>query len=136
MTCDLPKDNEGDQFIQFRGRQTSVTVDDFGILFTTDERGNRIVHKPLPVVDEDADDPPANAVVRPVADRLVDRNPLVCYGIACEEQTDEDDADGVCGDVFATPKALNSHRGIHADGSDTDVSAADDDSDPDEGGDT
>lgn len=111
MPHDLPKDNEGDQYIQFRGRQTSVTADDFGILFTTEVRDGRRVHKPLPVVDVDDPDPPANAVVRPVADELVDRNPLVCYGIACEEPTD----DGVCGDVFPTPKALDGHKTVHND---------------------
>lgn len=132
MTRDLPKDNEGDQWIQFRGRQTSVTADDFGILFTTEERGNRIVHKPLPVVEEDDPDPPANAVLREVADTLVDRNPLVCYGIACEEPTE----DGVCGEVFATPKALDGHKTVHNDGSDpSDTDGADDESGDDAGGD-
>lgn len=126
MTRDLPKDNEGDQFIQFRGRQTSVTADDFNILFTCEIRDDgRKVHTPLPVVDPDADDPPANAVVRPVAERLVERNPLVCFGIACEEPTE----DGVCGEVFASPKALNSHRGVHADTSDG-SETNDDDTEP------
>ena len=130
MTRDLPKDNEGDQYLQFRGRQTSVTADDFGILFTTEFRDDRRVHKPLPVVDPDDEDPPANAVVRPVADELVDSNPLVCYGIACEIPTE----DGVCGDVFATPKALDGHKTVHSDGSD----GTDDDTEPadDGGGDT
>jgi hypothetical protein len=130
MTRDLPKDNEGDQYLQFRGRQTSVTADDFGILFTTEFRDDRRVHKPLPVVDPDDEDPPANAVVRPVADELVDSNPLVCYGIACEIPTE----DGVCGDVFATPKALDGHKTVHSDGSDP----TDDDTEPadDGGGDT
>jgi len=133
MTRDLPKDNEGDQYLQFRGRQTSVTADDFGILFTTEFRDDRRVHKPLPVVDPDDEDPPANAVVRPVADELVDSNPLVCYGIACEIPTE----DGVCGDVFATPKALDGHKTVHSDGSDG-SDPTDDDTEPadDGGGDT
>lgn len=114
MTRDLPKDDEGDQWIQFRGRQTSVTADDFGILFTTEDRGGRRVHKPLPVVEDHDPDPPANAVLREVADALVDRNPLVAYGIACEEPTE----DGVCGEVFASPKALDGHKTVHTDGSD------------------
>jgi hypothetical protein len=131
MTRDLPKDNEGDQWLQFRGRQTSVTADDFGILFTTEFRDDRRVHKPLPVVDEDDPDPPANAVVRPVADELVDSNPLVGYGIACEEPTE----DGVCGEVFASPKALDGHKTVH--NGDADPLEADDDTEPgdDAGGD-
>lgn len=130
MTRDLPKDNEGDQFIQFRGRQTSVTADDFNILFTTERRGDRIVHKPLPVVDEDDPDPPANAVVRPVAERLVDRNPLVAYGIACEEQTE----DGVCGAVFESPKALDGHKTVHNGGADPSDVDEDDTEPADDGG--
>lgn len=109
MTRQLPQTDEGEQFIQFRGRQTSVTVDDFGILFTTEDRSGRRVHRPLPVVDEDTEDPPANAVVRPVAERLTETNPLICWGVCCEHQTE----DGVCGDVFATRKAVNSHSGVH-----------------------
>ena len=132
MTRDLPKDNEGDQWLQFRGRQTSVTADDFGILFTTEFRDDRRVHKPLPVVDEDDPDPPANAVLREVADALVERNPLVCYGIACEVPTE----DGVCGEVFATPKALDGHKTVHSDGADP-SDTVDDDTEPgdDAGGD-
>jgi len=125
MTRQLPQTDEGEQFIQFRGRQTSVSVDDFGILFTTEDRDGRRVHKPLPVVDPDDEDPPANAVARPVAERLTETNPLICWGVACEHPTE----DGVCGDVFATRKAVNSHSGVHTDGSPST-------SDPDNGGDS
>lgn len=115
MTRNLPNTDEGDQYIQWRGRQTSVTVDDYGLLFRCEPGGR---HVPLPVVEPDAEDPPANAVARPVAEALTDANPLVNWGIVCEQMTEDGD---VCGDVFASPKALNSHKGVHTDGSDNDT---------------
>lgn len=94
-------------FIQFRGGMSSVTVDDFNLLFTTEHRNGRIAHKPLPVVTEDeyrSGDAPANAVVLPVAVELVRSNPLFGFGVACEQ----------CGKVFETPKSLDGHQSSHA----------------------
>jgi hypothetical protein len=102
----LPTDNaEARDWIQFRGPQTSVTHDGTGIRFTTEHRRGRMAHKPIPVVDDDTDpaDAPDDAVARSVADELVEANPLICYGVACE----------VCGDVYDSPTAVNSHQSAH-----------------------
>lgn len=126
MTRELPKDDsEARDFVQFRGFQTSVTHDATGVRFTTDDSGDLVEHVALPVVDPDASDPPDDAVARPVADRLTESNPLVCWGVACE----------VCGDVFDSPKARNSHMSAHADDADADDGAGDDDADADGSGD-
>lgn len=111
MTRKLSLDDTGDQYIQFRGRQTSVTADEFGILFSCELQGDRVVHKPLPVVDPDENDPPANAVARPVAERLTERNPMICWGVACEHPTEDGE---VCGKVLESPKAVNSHKSVHS----------------------
>jgi len=123
MTRNLPRtDSDARDFIQFRGLQTSVTHDGTGIRFQTEQRHGRIAHRPLPVVDDDTDpgDAPDDAVARSAAEQLVESNPLVCWGVACE----------VCGDVFDSTKAVNSHQSVHtpadtgdsgpADGSDAD----------------
>lgn len=112
MPQNQPKDDaDAHDWLQFRGPQTSVTHDATGVHFTTERRRGRIAHKPLPVVDDDADpaDVSADAVVRSVAEVLVESNPLVCWGVACE----------VCGDVFDSPQAVNSHQSAHP-GSGTD----------------
>lgn len=115
----LPRENATDDdgdpvrdWIQFRGRQTSVTVDAYGLQFTTERRNGGIAHKPLPVIDDDADpsDAPDDAVIRSIADHLVDTNPLVCYGVACE----------TCGQVFPSPDALSGHQQAHAAADDVD----------------
>lgn len=101
------------EYVQYRGGNTSVTVDDFNLIFVTEERNNRIAHKPLPVATEDdvrAGNAPQNAVVLPVAVELVRTNPLFGFGVACEQ----------CGKVFTNPKALDGHQSSHADGTDND----------------
>ena len=98
------------EYVQFRGGQSSVTVDDFNLLFVTEHRNGRIAHKPLPVATEDEvrdGDAPQNAVVLPVAVELVRTNPLFGFGVACEEPG--------CGAVFATPKSLDGHQSSHRD---------------------
>jgi len=108
MPRQLPTDDaDAQDFIQFRGPQTSVTHDDSGIRFTTVDRGGMMAHEAIPVVDDDVDpaDAPDDAVLRSVAEALVESNPLVCWGVACE----------VCGDVFDSPAAVNSHLSSHAD---------------------
>lgn len=106
MPRDLPKDDSGGDYIQFRGRQTSVVVDDVGVRFGTEQRNGRRAHKPLPVVDDDADPSraPDGAVIRSVAEALVETNPLIAWGVACEQ----------CGDVFDTPGGVNSHQSAHS----------------------
>ena len=156
----LPKTDSGTDTIQFRGYQTSVTLDDFGVRFQTGRRetldgsADVLTHEPLPVVDQDeiADpdaDVPPNAVAREVAEALTDgdlANPLICWGVVCEwpKTDDEGEETGeVCGEVFDTPRSLNGHMRVHYDtegedddegdggGTDTGESAS---SDTDEGG--
>jgi len=117
-----PEDDEGEvitEAIQFRGRQTSVVLDDFGIRFQmmikeTPEGGFRM-HEPLPVASEEAisaGEAPANAVAAPVAEELAHgglSNPLISYGVVCEHPTDE----GSCGEVFPSMKSLNGHLSSH-----------------------
>lgn len=115
MTKTLPTTDEGDEYIQFRGPQTSVTHDATGVHFGCISRNGRRVHQPHRVVDPgedvDGDEP---TVARPVAEYLVDRNPLVCWGVVCEHPT----GGGVCGQAFPTPASLNSHLSVHADSED------------------
>lgn len=129
MTKSLPKRNDGDEFIQFRGPQTSVTHDQTGVRFTCTSRNGRRVHRPIRVVDpdEDVSDEDGPVVARPVAEYLVEANPLVCWGVVCEHT---DDDGGVCGRAFSTPRSLNSHLSVHTDSEDN----ADDDG-GDDGGD-
>lgn len=116
MTRPRTPDSEGDEYIQFRGAQTSVSVDQFGVHFGTERRNGRIAHEPLPVVEDDAADPPQNAVARSVAELLVDSNPMVAFGVACEHPD--------CDQVFATPQGVNSHQSAHQDGSGADDEGA------------
>ena len=131
----LPKTDSGTDYIQFRGYQTSVTLDDFGVRFQTGRRetpdgsADVLTHEPLPVVDQDeipdpdADVPP-NAIAREVAEALTDgdlANPLVCWGVVCEwPETDDEgeETDEVCGEVFDSPQSLNGHMRVHYDGDD------------------
>jgi len=106
MPRHLPTDDSGQDFIQYRGPQTSVTVDSVGVHFGTEHRNGRVAHRPLPVVEDDADpsDTPADAVARSVAAALVEQTPLVAWGVACER----------CGDVFDGRRAVNSHQSAHS----------------------
>jgi len=102
------------EFIQFRGRGTSITVDGFNLIFTTEQRNGRTAHKPLPVATEDdvrSGDAPQNAVVLPVAVELVRTNGLFGFGVACEHVTDGE----ACGKVFKNKKALDGHQSSHRD---------------------
>jgi hypothetical protein len=105
---DVEDEDAVPEYIQYRGGHTSVTVDDFNLVFSTEERGNRIAHKPLPVATEDeyrSGDAPQNAVVAPVAVELVRTTPLFGFGVVCEEPG--------CGEVFESPKALDGHQSSH-----------------------
>lgn len=110
MTRELPTENAGTDFIQYRGRGTSVTIDGAPVRFTVDKRNGRLVHTPLPVVEPDDQDPPADGVVRPLAEHLVETNNLIAFGVACEHPD--------CGEVFETPEKRNGHMQTHADDSD------------------
>lgn len=119
MPKNLPNTNERPEepdddgivgYLQFRGPQSSVTNDDFAIRFTTETVDGRVRHIPHPVVEKGATDAPANAIAKPVAEKLVERNAQICWGVCCEHV----DADGnVCGDVFETPRQRNSHQSKH-----------------------
>lgn len=126
MTRELPKADAGQEYIQFRGPQTSVTHERTGVHFDTEHRHGMSVHKAYPVVDVDADpdDVPDDAIARPVAEQIVENNPLVCWGVACEHVN----ANGqVCGEVFEKPRGEASHYGsVHAEG-DQSVSGTEDD---------
>lgn len=123
MTKTLPKTDEGDEYIQFRGPQTSVTHDATGVRFTCTTKNGRRIHQAVRVVDpdEDVDDVDQPVVARPVAEYLVDANPLVCWGVVCEHTGPGGD---VCGRAFSTPKSLNSHLSSHSD-SETDEDGGD-----------
>lgn len=116
MPRQRPQEDAGSDFIQFRGRQTSVTVDDVGVHFGTERRNGRIVHEAVPVIPDDSDprssDVPSNGVVESVAEALVAANPMICYGVACEHPD--------CQAVFESPQAVSSHQSAHTDGSDAD----------------
>lgn len=123
MTRELPTDNSGTEYIQYRGYQSQVVVDDFGIQFGMTTRSidtpgsapNHLVHEPLPVGTGDG------GVAPEVAEALVEgelSNPLIAYGVACEFLVDDDDGEDegegeVCGEVFDTPEALNGHLRMH-----------------------
>jgi len=93
------------EFLQFRGRGTSVTIDGVPVRFTVAKRNGRLVHEPHPIVEPDAQDPPEDAVVRPLAEHLVETNNLIAFGVACEAPD--------CEEVFATPEELNGHMQTH-----------------------
>lgn len=116
MTRILPNGDSGNEYLQFRGRQTSVTLDTSGlpkVHFGTERKNGQVVHRPLPVVDPGADDPPRGAIARPVAERIADASHLINWGVACEHT---DDHGRVCGDVFDTPAGLATHVGrVHKD---------------------
>jgi len=114
---DEPTDDGIVGYLQYRGPQSSVTVDGFGVRFATEKADGVMRHSPLPVVEPDADDPPSDAVALAVAEALVERNKWICWGVACETVDDSDDADAApCGDVFDTPRGRNSHQRTHGDG--------------------
>ena len=119
-----PEDDDGEvirEFIQFRGRQTSVVLDEFGIRFQMMIKetpvGEFRMHEPLPVASRDAieaGETPANAVAEPVAEELTHgdlSNPLINYGIVCEYPTDEGE---ICGEVYPSLKSLNGHLSSHS----------------------
>lgn len=127
-----PENDDGEpirEAIQFRGRQTSVVLDDFGIRFSTTDKetpaGGFVMHEPLPVASEEAireGEAPANAVAEPVAEELTHgelSNPLICYGVICEHPVDDpDDPEAICGEVFPSVKSLNGHLSSHYSGED------------------
>lgn len=121
-----PEDGDGEpQFIQFRGPQSSVTHEATGVHFGTEvldvvldgEDRHLRIHEAYPVVDVDAEDPPENAIARPVAERIVETNHLVSWGVACEWTDDLDGGGEACGQVFETVRGMRSHMGsVHREG--------------------
>jgi hypothetical protein len=120
---DEPESDDGDpikEYIQFRGRQTSVVLDEFGIRFSMEEKETPTrtfrVHKPLPVASEETirnGDAPPNAVAAPLAEELTHgelSNSLIWYGVVCEHPTEDSE---VCGEVFASPEAVSGHQSVH-----------------------
>lgn len=102
-----PHDDAGRDFIQFRGRQTSVVHDQTGVRFGTEVRDGRRCHAPVPVVPDDTDPSamPADGVIMSVAEHLTESNPLINWGIACS----------TCGAVFPDRSALSGHQASHDD---------------------
>lgn len=122
MTRTLPTENVTDddggpikEWLQYRGRETTAVVDRFGIVFTTSHKNawGTVVHDPLPVVPDDADDPPPDAIPRSVSDALVERNPLVGYGVVCEYPTEAGHRTdlSIDGKVMRSPKSVNGRVG-------------------------
>lgn len=115
MTRELTTENSGTEYVQFRGRQTSVTLDDYPVVFEMAPRsvGDREIrcHEPYPVVgpegalsEEEARTGDERGLWHELAEELVDTNPLVGFGVACE----------LCDSVFDTPRGLSSHLSVHA----------------------
>lgn len=147
LPTDEPEDDDGEpirEYIQFRGKQTSVVLDEFGIRFQMMKKetpsGGFLMHEPLPVASEEAirsGEAPPNAVAEPVARQITNgelSNPQICFGVVCEHPTD----DGICGKVFASPESLNGHLSSHYGGNsenqrDAGSSASDTEEEPDEG---
>lgn len=127
MTRELTRENSGTEYVQFRGKQTSVTLDDLPVVFDMERRsvGDReiICHAPYPVAgpegalsETEARDSDEDALWHELALDLVESNPLVAYGVACE----------LCDSVFDTPHGMATHLASHADGDETET-------EPDEG---
>lgn len=117
MPTTLPHDddaNRGDQFIQYRGPEASVIAEPHGtgarLPLTTVQQFGGAYQKPYPVADPGTEDPPDDAILRPLAETLAETNALVCWGAACPD----------CGDVFETPNGLASHHGKQHGGEDGD----------------
>lgn len=116
MTRQLPTEDAGTDFIQYRGRGTSVTIDGAPVRFAVDKRNGRMVHAALPVCESDDQDPDPDAVVRPLAEHLVETNNQINFGVACEHPD--------CGEVFETPEKRNGHMQTHASDGDGDTADA------------
>lgn len=119
MTRELTRENSGTEYVQFRGPQTSVVLDEYPVRFALEYReyGDTTIrcHDPHPVVGpdgamtmEEAEDSDETAIWHEVASEVVERNPMVGFGVACE----------LCDDVFDTPNGLGSHMRTHADDTD------------------
>lgn len=129
MTRELSTENSGSEYIQYRGAQTSVTLDDYPVVFEMESRtvgGDELrCHAPFPVVGPDgamsmetAQEGDDTAIWHEIADQLTETNPLISYGVACE----------LCDSVFDTPQGLNSHMRTHVD---TETEESTDNSDDD-----
>lgn len=131
MITDLPKDDSEDKkYIQFRGYQSSVVVPELGLSFKVEKQetpdGERNVYEHVPkeiITREEYDnneyDDRHAVVLDSLAEELVEgESPcnLLSYGVACEYPDDE--AGTVCGEVFGTPKARNTHMQVHYDNDD------------------
>lgn len=120
MVRKLPLTDEGREYVQYRGRETTAIIDRAGVVFETvhKEAWNQVVHKPLPVYDPEElgedDDPPENGIRRELAEELTRRNPVVCWGVVCEYPTD----DGIDGGVYPTPEAADGATGQYGDNGD------------------
>jgi len=135
MTRDLPTTNNGSDWIQYRGNENTAMSDDFGVVFTTSKKNawNIVVHDPKPVVDNDAEDPPPDAVERRVADALVQRCPVVAFGVVCEYPTGTGDGHDpsleIDGKVMESPKAADGRAAKFTGGSNSDPPDGTDDTD-------
>lgn len=132
MTRELTREDSGTEFIQFRGAQTTVTLDDYPVVFEMETRNfdgaAMRCHKPFPVVGENgaismekARESEKTAIIDEIAEELTETNPMIAYGVACER----------CESVFETPQGLSGHMHTHADSADEDTSDESDDSNDD-----
>lgn len=126
MSRDLPTDDSGTEYIQFRGYQSPARVERVGLSFRTEIKetpdgvANIHYHIPKKVItreeyDDAETDTPDEFVLDALAQDLVDgdgRNPLISYGVCCEWIHNDGE---LCGDVFDTPRGLNAHLNSHYD---------------------
>lgn len=110
MTHQLQTDDSGTEYVQFRGAQSSVTLDEYPVVFEETTRpvgdGEIQCHGAYPVVGPDGAMTESEAEAgdevglwHEIAAELAESNPLVCYGMACE----------LCDTVCETPDGLESH---------------------------
>lgn len=65
-------------------------------------------HKPVQVGDE--------GILPEMAELLVERNPMINYGVCCEHVEDGE----ICNRVFDSPKGLSTHENVHYNSDGTD----------------
>lgn len=122
MTRELSRESVGEQYIQFRGFQSNVSIDAVGLSFRTatretpDDHPNMTEHVAVPVATREAirtGESPPNAVPEEVAHAITEgdlSNPLINYGVACEFVGEDGE---VCSSVFENPNGLNGHLASH-----------------------
>lgn len=122
--ADVPPPEEDPEVLQYRGPEIRVVAEPAGmdgvrLVFDSIEKFGGQYQKPYPVVPDDAANPPDDAILRSVADRLVETSPVFHYGAACPAED--------CDDVFPTLDGLTSHYAqVHGEAPTADADAGGD----------